>query len=37
MKQNIPIIKIIHAKNNIYDVYINEQWEVSYGHIDNVL
>lgn len=37
IENHIPIVEIIHSKDGVYDVYIDNQWRISYNHIDNVL
>lgn len=37
MSGNIPVVEIVHSKDGVYDVYIDNQWQISYNHIDNVL
>lgn len=34
---HIPEVLIIHSQNGVYDVYINDEWEMSRNHIDNIL
>lgn len=33
----IPEVLIVHNYDGVYDVYINDGWEISRNHIDNVL
>lgn len=33
----IPEVLIIHSQDEVYDVYINDEWEMSRNHIDNIL
>lgn len=33
----IPEILITHSQDGVYDVYINDEWEMSRNHIDNIL
>lgn len=34
---HIPEVLIIHSQDGVYDVYINDEWEMSRNHIDNIL
>lgn len=34
---HIPEVLIIHSQDGVYDVYINDEWEISRNHIDNIL
>ena len=36
MKNNIPTILIVHTQNDIYDVYVNDEWELSRNSPDNI-